>query len=80
MKEDQTVDLFMDGNAGCALLGKDLMEGEAEFVCIDDAPEGCTHQNDKERWACTQALRRLEARLGRRLGYRTNHPASPFPT
>ena len=30
------VSLSIDGNAGCALLGVNLQEGEAEFVTIDE--------------------------------------------
>ena len=66
--------LSRDGNAGCALLGVNLQEGEAEFVCIDDCPKDENGKpihagNNVYRWACTQALRKLEARLGRRLPY-----------
>jgi hypothetical protein len=61
--------LGVDGNAGFALVGPDLQEGESEFVCIDDAPSRCTQKQQKECWAATQALRRLESRLGFRLGY-----------
>lgn len=70
-----TVRLNIDGNAGCALLGVNLQAGEAEFVCVDDCPKGKdgkpVHEGNLAfRWACTQALRKLEKRLGRRLGYR----------
>ncbi len=72
-----TATLGIDGNAGFALVGPDLQEGEAEFVCIDDAPERWTALRDKQCWAATQALRRLEARLGGRLGYYVS-PSHPM--
>jgi len=65
----RTAILGVDGNAGFALIGPDLQEGESEFVCIDDAPPRWTRKDQKECWAATQALRRLEARLGFRVGY-----------
>ena len=69
MTNDQTVILTMDGNCGCALLGENIQEGEAEFVCIDDAPDIYTNIKDKERWAITQAHKRLCKRLGKQFGY-----------
>lgn len=66
-----TVHLSIDGNCGCALVGENLMEGEAEFVCIDDAPEIYTELRDKEKWSMTQAHKRLCDRLGVQLGFYT---------
>lgn len=57
---ENRVVLSMDGNCGCALLGQDLQVGEAEFVCVDDAPKDCPRP---EHWAITQAYRKLCARL-----------------
>lgn len=68
IKWDRAV-LGVDGNAGFALLGPDIQEGEAEFVPIDDCPIPDSRKDEKEAWAATQALRRLERRLGRRLSY-----------
>ena len=67
-----TAVLSMDGNCGCCLVGINLMEGEAEFVCIDDAPPIHENIRDKEKWAMTQAHKRLCARLGVQLGYYTS--------
>lgn len=55
--------LSVDGNAGCALLGANLQEGEAEFVtveCRDDE-----HISQAEVRACYQALKALRNRLGK---------------
>lgn len=59
--------LSVDGDHGCALLGENLQEGEAEFVKVDKGPDEPLHL--AETRACTKALRALEARLGRRLSY-----------
>lgn len=61
-----SVALSMDGNCGCALLGENLQEGEAEFVCVDDVPRyhGVPIPTNPERWAMTQAYKRLQKRLG----------------
>jgi len=64
-----TINLSIDGNCGCALLGENLMEGEAEFVCVDDSPDRLTDIRDKERWAMTQAHKRLCGRLGVQHGF-----------
>jgi hypothetical protein len=66
--------ISMDGNMACCLLGEDLMVGEAEFVDPNDAPYMWVDQIDKEKWAMTQAHKRLCERLGRQLGYRINAP------
>lgn len=59
--------LSVDGNCGCALLGETLQEGEAEFVEVQKRPD--EHLDDAEARACTQAYRKLCARLGRQLSY-----------
>ena len=58
--EDQPriVILSVDGNCGCALLGTNIQEGEAEFEPLAD------NTRRAEINACGIALRRLEARLG----------------
>lgn len=66
----------IDGNAGYALLGENLQEGEAEFVVVP-APDGTRNKSERERCAATQALRALETRLGRRLGYALD-PSHPM--
>jgi len=53
--------VMMDGNCGCCLLGPDLQEGEATFVCVDDAG---LDQPRPDRWAMAQALNRMRARCG----------------
>ena len=61
----------MDGNCGYCLLGKNIQEGEVEFVCVDDAPE--IHKENgiraMERWAMAQAHKRLCKRLGKQIPY-----------
>jgi hypothetical protein len=59
--------LFMDGNCGCALLGRDLQEGEAEFVKIEQRPNEPLHEAEVR--CCWQAFKNLKARLGRELTY-----------
>lgn len=55
--------LFIDGNAGCALLGPDLQEGEAEFEIVGPHLKGDTASSPEQR-AMTQALRKLKERCG----------------
>ena len=55
------VDLTIDGNCACALLGKNLQEGEAEFVEIGKEPSDAGY-NTAVRKATVRALRRLTAR------------------
>ena len=55
------VHLSIDGNAGCALLGPDLQEGEAEFVTIDETEFNDGYRNAARR-ACVRALRALQKR------------------
>lgn len=74
----ERAELGIDGNCGFALLGRDLQEGEAEFVEIPAVqPDNSTHherytqERTMERrqgarlWAAKQALFRLRARLGK---------------
>jgi hypothetical protein len=58
-----SVRLFIDGNAGCALLGLNLQEGEAEFVEVGPHLKDDT-ASSPERRAMTQALRKLKERCG----------------
>jgi hypothetical protein len=53
----------IDGNAGFALLGPDLQEGEADFVVInkDDGPRAA-------EIACNKAYAALGKRLGKSSG------------
>jgi hypothetical protein len=51
--------LTIDGNCGCALLGENLQEGEAEFVEIEEGRYPDTHLV-----ACKKALHKLRERLG----------------
>ncbi|PCJ24130.1 MAG: hypothetical protein COA96_10315 [SAR86 cluster bacterium] len=55
------VHLSIDGNCGCALLGVNLQEGEAEFVEIDEAEKGDGYMSAANR-ATVRALRKLTAR------------------
>lgn len=59
--------LSVDGDHGCALLGENLQEGEAEFVKVEKRPD--EHITRAESRACTQAYRNLCARLGRQISY-----------
>lgn len=49
----------IDGNAGYALLGEDIISGECEFVYVPK--EHATHR--ALQWAAKQALVKLRARL-----------------
>lgn len=59
--------LKVDGNCGCALLGANLQEGEAEFVEV--APRKDEPLHEAEVRACWAALKKLKERLGRELTY-----------
>lgn len=69
--------LGVDGNAGFALIGPNIQEGEAEFVEIDLPIEASRDPNryHHTEWcnaacrAATKAYRNLEARLGRQITY-----------
>lgn len=69
-------ELGVDGNAGFALIGINIQEGEAEFVCIDDAPATFETKLQREGWAATKAYRNLRDRLGREFSYflGSSHP------
>lgn len=55
--------LSVDGNAGCALLGADLMVGEVEFVTVEQRDHEPLHE--AELRACWAALKKLRERLGK---------------
>ena len=55
------VHLSIDGNAGCALLGPNIQEGEAEFVVIDK-----TEKNDGYKPAAWRAVVRAKRALEKR--------------
>lgn len=61
--EKGSVDLSLDGNCGCALLGPDLQEGEAEFVEVD-YNEFDDEPHNAEKRAIVRALNKLKARCG----------------
>jgi hypothetical protein len=57
--------LSMDGNAGCALLGENIQEGECEFVTIDAVHVKEYGQYRAEKIAINRAFTALKKRLGR---------------
>jgi hypothetical protein len=59
--------LSVDGDHGCALVGENLQEGEAEFVKVE--PRKDEYICDAEVRACTQAYRKLKARLPYPISY-----------
>ena len=61
--------LGVDGNAGFALIGLNLQEGEAEFISIEDAPDWAETKFQREGWAATKAFRKLRDRLNRKFSY-----------
>jgi hypothetical protein len=63
----ERAELGVDGNCGFALLGEDIQSGKAEFVEVKQRPD--EHIDDARSRAATQALRKLEARLCRKLSY-----------
>jgi hypothetical protein len=70
INEYGSVRLSMDGNAGCALLGPDLMEGEVCFVEVGPhlKIKGET-ASSPERRAMAQAMRKMRERCGRSVPY-----------
>lgn len=57
-------ELGVDGNAGFALLGVDIQEGEAEFVTIETtAPVGSSEWHHAACVASNKAYLALKARL-----------------
>ena len=64
LSEHGRAELMIDGNCGCALLGPNLQEGEAEFV--EFAPTAAAALNaplEDKLNACKTALERLRLRL-----------------
>lgn len=59
--------LSVDGDHGCALLGKNLQEGEAEFVKVEKRPD--EHITQAEVRACWAAFKNLKQRLGIEMTY-----------
>ncbi len=55
-------ELGVDGNAGFALLGENIQEGECEFVEVVQAKDEPLHI--AECRAATEAYKRLKERLG----------------
>lgn len=67
--------LMVDGNCGCALLGENLQEGEAEFVEV--AKRKDEYLCEAECRACWAAFQKLKTRLGRDLTYAWGPPRRP---
>lgn len=57
------VQLSVDGDAGMALLGANIQEGESEFVDVEQLQDEALH--DAQVRACFQAFQRLKNRLNR---------------
>ncbi|WP_339862296.1 hypothetical protein [Paremcibacter congregatus] len=57
------VRLSLDGNCGCALMGQNLQEGEAEFFEVNYEEINDSRIN-AERRAVVRAFNRLKARCG----------------
>lgn len=66
------VTLSIDGNAGCALLGVNLQEGEAAFSVIDETEFNDGYEPAARR-AVVRALNELRVRAGESLPYHTCH-------
>jgi hypothetical protein len=68
--------LSVDGNCGCALLGENLQEGEAEFVKVERRPDEYLHEAQVR--ACWAAFKNLKKRLGKEFSYawQTRRPGS----
>ena len=56
-----SVQLSIDGNVGCALLGPNIQDGEAEFETINEAEFNDGYEPAARR-AMVRALKRLKAR------------------
>lgn len=65
---EATAELGIDGDNAVALLGPDLVEGVAVFVPVRQLP-GQTSEQAEER-AAFEALRQLQAKVGRPLSAR----------
>lgn len=61
-KEMQRAELGIDGNAGFALIGENIQEGECEFVTVDQRNDEPLHV--AECRAATKAYNNLKERLG----------------
>ena len=59
--------LSVDGNCGCALLGENLQEGEAEFVEV--APRKDEQLHEAEIRACWATFKKLKSRIDRPFSY-----------
>lgn len=68
--------LSVDGNCGCALLGENPQEGEAEFAEVQQRPGEYLYEAEVR--ACWAAFRNLKARLGKEFSYawQTRRPGS----
>ena len=66
--------LMVDGNCGCALLGENLQEGEAEFVEVVQRKDEPLYAAEVR--ACWAAFKKLKERLGRDMTYAW-HPRRP---
>ena len=63
----ERAELSVDGNCGCALLGENLQEGEAEFVEVEQRPGEFLYEAEVR--ACWAAFKKLKERLGKDLTY-----------
>ena len=68
--EHGRAELGVDGNAGFALLGSDIQEGEAEFVTVENSdPWRTKARAEAEGRAANKAYQNLKSRLGRTFSY-----------
>lgn len=68
----ERAELGIDGNCGFALLGDDIVVGEAEFEEIelsDGAPLWSAEGRRQAKLAINRAYTRLKARIGRPISY-----------
>lgn len=73
----ERAELGMDGNAGFALLGENIQEGECEFETVRGTELHPDPNSDgAKRQAINRAFTRLKARIGRPISYYlgTGHP------
>ena len=76
--EMERAEIYIDGNAACALLGQNLAEGESEWMTIDNdfrAKHPGLSQRELEWRAGREAFEKLKARLGRPLSFVWRKPA-----
>ena len=70
LANNRRAELGVDGNAGFALIGNDLQDGEAEFVTIEcDEPRWTAAWEVAACRAATTAFERLKTRLGQNFSY-----------